>query len=253
MYRDIPFEFPYVKNDGFVNDGWYTDPLCTGAIQTTIAYAGSYTNYYGAWIAGYTITFDLDGGTIDGKETLDTITLLEGDIIPTPAGALSRPGYNFMGWNVGNGAYALGSAMPNINITAKAVWAFKTVSKVFTASQTITDDRDINTDYFSISDLKPFLNSSYKLTFHISIKMYEKDDGYQKIKLKNDFGTTLKEWEVEHGGSGKQSSSGWHNLSATVLANNCTSSMYFTYGARGTFNDDWVKQEVVVSVTVSKA
>ncbi|MBQ6268279.1 MAG: InlB B-repeat-containing protein [Clostridia bacterium] len=78
--------------DGYTFAGW--DP----AVDATIPEGGQ--TYTAQWtpIPTYTVTFDLDGGNIDGDTTNPTQTGYAGDPITTPADP-TKDGFNFAGWD----------------------------------------------------------------------------------------------------------------------------------------------------------
>jgi len=95
----LPSDYGLVKS-GYTFGGWNTDPAGTG---TNYNAGSSYTvtgniTLYAKWIATYTVTFNVNGGT--GTAPISQ-TVNSGTGITLPSGSgLTKSGYIFGGWNI---------------------------------------------------------------------------------------------------------------------------------------------------------
>lgn len=89
--------------EGYLFAGWFKNADLSGEPVTQIGInETSDVVLYAKWIPDiYTITYNLDGGTISGQETSYTIETPT-FTLPTP----TREGYTFMGWTGSNGSTA---------------------------------------------------------------------------------------------------------------------------------------------------
>jgi len=86
--------------EGFIFGGWYADPGLTKPFDFSTGIKTD-TSIYAKWTevpspATYTISYDLNGGTLDGKTGVVKVALLEGTTITLPKPA--REGYEFDYW-----------------------------------------------------------------------------------------------------------------------------------------------------------
>lgn len=91
---------PNAVRDGYMFDGWYTDPV-NGTKVTTSTVFTSNTTVYAHWTiesSTYTVTYT-DG--VDGEEvfTDQTFNVEKGSATPAFIGTPTRSGYTFTGWN----------------------------------------------------------------------------------------------------------------------------------------------------------
>ncbi len=239
---------------GYSFVGWNTKKDGTGVAYTDKASvvnlateSGKTITLYAIWqINTYTITFVTNGGTTITQQTYNYNTLT---IAPT---APTRAGYDFGGWSFdGTDSFTLGSAMPARNITATAIWNYKTVNYDSGYSEKRIDaSYEYDHDSFDISDLSVFMKAGYKLEFSISMYMKEENEGYQEIYLRNNNGSNIAgNSEFAHGGSGTDGW-GWEYFTFTVDGENCTNTMYLRYGAHGKGSDDWIRARAFVTVKV---
>ena len=80
--------------------GWYDNISLTGDAITTQA-TNSAVTYYAKWTPkNYTLSFDLQGGKVNGETSKDDIVFTyESDAISLPAaGLMTRTDYTFVGW-----------------------------------------------------------------------------------------------------------------------------------------------------------
>ncbi|MBR4689070.1 MAG: InlB B-repeat-containing protein [Bacteroidales bacterium] len=86
----------HVVKDGCTFDGWYDNSNYSSDRYTCVPNTSvGFKNFYAKWIANnYTITYELDGGTVNsGKNT--TYTYGYGVMLPTD---VTKNGYTFKGW-----------------------------------------------------------------------------------------------------------------------------------------------------------
>lgn len=91
---------PNAVRDGYMFDGWYTDPV-NGTKVTTSTVFTSNTTVYAHWTiesSTYTVTYT-DG--VDGEEVFadQTFDVEKGSSTPAFIGTPTRSGYTFTGWN----------------------------------------------------------------------------------------------------------------------------------------------------------
>ena len=95
-----PLTLPVPTQSGFTFNGWFTAPqggslVGTGGAPFTPTAS---TTLYAQWITIpiFNVTFSANGGS----GTVDAITGLSGSLVSLPSpGSMSRPGYEFIGWN----------------------------------------------------------------------------------------------------------------------------------------------------------
>ena len=91
-------EFPTVDNPGYLLEGWYRNPDCSGDKVTKEEPFTEPTTLYAKWTAkpGYTVTFDFNGAESSvNSYTTDNFGKLGN--LPKP----ERDGCNFLGWYIG--------------------------------------------------------------------------------------------------------------------------------------------------------
>ncbi|MBR2651213.1 MAG: InlB B-repeat-containing protein [Clostridia bacterium] len=218
--------------------------------KTVIVPAGSIGNktFYAKWSdpISYKITFITGGGT-----AIQERSYIYGSTTFAP-NAPTRSGYNFKNWVFDDPDFAFGDTMPDHNVVATAVWAYKTVVYDSGYSEKRIDASDeYYTDKLNISELSAFMKDGYKLQFSISIYMWEESEGYQEIYLNDADKCRLDgNSEFTYGGGGLDSNAGWSYFTFTVDGENCTDTMYISLGGHGKYSDDWVRARVKVTVTV---
>ena len=204
---------------------------------------------YAIWkINTYTITFITNGGTAIDTMYYDYNSITNPPPIPT------KSGYDFGGWSCSGTGFAIGNAMPAQNIVATAIWNYKTVTYDSGYSpKKIDASYEYDYDTFNISTLSPFMVNGYKLVFSVSVYMWEEDEGYQEIYLRNSNGVNVASIgdNFAHGGGGKDGAYS-ECFTFTVDGEKCTNTMYLRYGAHGSGSDDWYRGSATVTVTVIK-
>ena len=109
-------------------------------------------------------------------------------------------------------------------------------------------------DTLDLGGLSAYLNENYVLHFKVIITMKEENSGYQEIYLCDDSREHVAGVkDHEHGGKGDPNDT---YMDATfywdVSGENCTQTMYLSYGAHGEGSDDWYRKQAKVYVTVSE-
>lgn len=93
------YDLPTPRKTGYTFGGWFNNPSFDGNKITKIENTTSDQTVYAKWIKDvYSITYNLNGGTISGQPTeysIDTDTFT----LPVP----TRYGYTFIGWTGSNG------------------------------------------------------------------------------------------------------------------------------------------------------
>lgn len=206
---------------------------------------GSITLYAIWGINQYTISFVTNGGN-----AIDTLIYNYGDFTAAPSNP-TRAGYDFAGWTFDDATFAFGNEMPTHNIVATANWTYKsTYYDSGYEAKKIDASYEYDYDSFDISALAPFMKEGYKLQFSVAVYMWEEDEGYQEIYLRNSNGSNIAgNSEFAHGGSGKDGA-WWEYFTFTVDGESCTNTMYLRYGAHGKGSDDWYRGRAQVTVIV---
>ena len=91
--------FKDAVKDGFRFEGWYADKDFTDEIKSISDTETGDKVLYAKWseIKVYSIKYDLNGGTLEGKTGVITVEAEEGSVITIPA-APTRDGYKFTYW-----------------------------------------------------------------------------------------------------------------------------------------------------------
>jgi uncharacterized repeat protein (TIGR02543 family) len=111
-----------VTRDGYTFKGW-TAKKDTGDAITTFSALTDDTTYYAKWsLNTYTITYDLDNGTLSGLTgTTEDYTIEANKILGTP----TRVGYTFSGWTIEE----VSSDVTNLDETTTAAETLSLVGK----------------------------------------------------------------------------------------------------------------------------
>ena len=139
---------PTTTRTGYSIEGWYTDKACEHKVEGDITFPAKDTTveYYAKWERDQSkVTFDLNGGTIDGKGTVDPAEGNTGETVPDEKnpGTPVKDGWTFKGWSNDGGVtlYDFDSETTTVNppsypdkkgdeLTLTAVWE-RNKSKIF--------------------------------------------------------------------------------------------------------------------------
>ncbi len=228
-------------------------------------FEGTYTvreniTFTAKWqLTGKRISFDSNGGSYVSSYLVENGATSN---LPTP----TRDGYDFVSWTYQSGGstvqFVSGQTRVYSDITLTANWKFKTVyydsgdrEIKITDSYGKSDGKFKIGDTINLSSLSVFLNAGYKLTFSITMKMWESYQGYQEFWLCNASQSALAGEENYELGGGGGADKQWRieSKTYTLSGSQCTSTMYMGYGAHGDNEDTWYLRNVQITVTVSKA
>ena len=252
-------ELPVLEKQGYSFGGWYLDNFKIEN-STKLETPHSHTLKPNWTVNRYSIRYDTNGGSGIDDSVYDYHAVTN-----SPDENPLRQGYNFIGWNFYNADtgeaidFSYGNQMPSYHIKAVAQWAYKSIDRwvIDNENKTIDASYTYHLDYFDISDFAVFMNDNY--TFHFVIRVYMKEmyEGYQEIELANSNNMILGGFSESdnycYGGGGKQSTAGWSDsISVNVSGEHCSSKMHMVYGAHGKMADDWERQQIEVSLTISK-
>ena len=154
-YDDVYPSLPTVTREGYNFLGWYTSKVDGAKVEkgnkVTIT---ENTTLYARWEeASYTLTFDPDGGTLEGDES---ISVTFGDtsypVLPTA----SRTGYGFCGWyfgrnETGDELRADDSVNITSNTTVYAGWTNNIYTVVYRRGKAYKGEEFSTNVYYDIS------------------------------------------------------------------------------------------------------
>jgi uncharacterized repeat protein (TIGR02543 family) len=114
------------KKKGFEFAGWSNSPSSNAFVTTYRAAADSVGNpsVYAVWKK--TINFSSKGSTGAAPASVTVFEGGSGIALPTTAGTLSRPGFEFQGWRAKKGGKAIKNTTAYLpkkaNVTLRAIW-----------------------------------------------------------------------------------------------------------------------------------
>jgi uncharacterized repeat protein (TIGR02543 family) len=119
---------PPTKTDAngvtYTFDGWYTNETRTGSKVTFPYTLDANTTFYAKYVAGYFVTYNLNGGSWNQSGT--SYRKNEGSIVNIISEEPTRPGYKFTGWTsaeISADQIKAGTfTMPAKNVTLTAQW-----------------------------------------------------------------------------------------------------------------------------------
>jgi len=164
-----------------------------------------------------------------------------------------RDGFDFAGWRFDVKSFSFGDSMPASDITATALWTYKTVRYDSGYSEKRIDaSKEYTYDIFDISSLSRFMNDEYVFSFTVEVYMKEIEKGYQEIYVcKGDQTHVAGIYDYEYGGpDAAHKKYSWVSFQWSVGGESCTETMLLRYGAHGNFSDDWMRAQAKVTVTV---
>ena len=139
-----------LSKTGYTFKGWATSKTATSA---TYEGGASYTSnssvkLYAVWqINTYTITYDLDGGSLeDGKTNPTTYNVNTETITLNNPTNISKPGYNFVGWTGSNGT------TPSKTVS---------IAKGSTGNKIFTANWEAKTSTYTVEHYKENLDGTY--------------------------------------------------------------------------------------------
>lgn len=132
------YELPVPTRTGFEFDGWFTDANFSGSAVTSVV-AENDATYYAKWTQLYTVTLDLDGGSLSAT----SLHLKAGANLYNAVKELapSKANHQFAGWFKGEDALTESAVMPSENVTLKAKY------KVAYTVELYLQDKDDETKY----------------------------------------------------------------------------------------------------------
>ena len=152
-YKNIAITLPSTTKNGYTFEGWYTDSnLTSKAGNSNASYTVTKaTTLYAKWTpVSYTITYNLDGGSVNSNPT--TYTIETNDItLNNP----TKTGYTFKGWTGSNGT----TAQTTVKI-AKGSTGNKTYTANWEEIREISDvitskEYTVNEEKLTVSRIKP--------------------------------------------------------------------------------------------------
>ena len=251
-------DLPVPEKEGHAFDGWYLNDLkIDSSTKLTVSHAHILEPHWK--INQYFIRYD----TADGEHFEDSVyeygSLTDFCLNPL------RSGYDFIGWKFYNADtseeinFSYGNAMPAHNVIAVAQWTYKSIGNLLIDNddKVIDDVTSYHEDYFDISEFSVFMDSSYTFHFVFRVYMREINEGYQKIELANSDNEILGGYGADdnycYGGSGKDANLGWSDyIFVDVSGELCSNEMHMIYSAFGAFADDWERQGLEISLTITK-
>ena len=112
---------------GYTFKGWKRSANATECVAFPLESVTENLTLYADWkIDSCKVTFDLAGGTLDGKTTVDDKTVNYGDKLANP-GTPTKDGFEFAGWYNGVDKYEFGESVTS-DLSLIAVWKEKAVS-----------------------------------------------------------------------------------------------------------------------------
>ena len=149
---------PNARRDHYTFNGWYGNVGLTGDTITTKLGNGAET-FYAKWTpVNHTLSYDLQGGKVDGNSSLDnTIFTIESGAIALPiASRMSKTDYTFVEWNTrADGTGTSITELPagsHANTTVYAIWASDIPIEVSLSSADSTLITEISPNKFVKSD-----------------------------------------------------------------------------------------------------
>ena len=149
---------PTTKTDDngvtYTLDGWYTDPTRTGSKVNFPYTLNANTTFYAKYVAGYFVTYDLNGGSWNQSGT--SYRKNEGSIVNIISEEPTRPGYKFTGWTsaeISADQIKAGTfTMPAKNVTLTAQWEKSTFN--LTVKYVYQDGREAATTHTETVDFE---------------------------------------------------------------------------------------------------
>ena len=137
--------------------GWFTEETGGTQIDPAAQVFTADTNLYARWVPYYSITFNGNGGSVDGQETQVFLTGEDGTLTGLPS-ALTRADHGFAGWNTqpdGSGASIAMDGLAVYTFTSNATLYAQWVSSQVTVQvdQELSEDGSQEAAQQKIQDL----------------------------------------------------------------------------------------------------
>ena len=198
----------------------------------------------------------------DSKISEDVTTMIfENDLEIKKLPEISRIGYILKGWYLNSQKLCVGdSVIPGA--TYEALWVNK--KQIYSNYVTIEVDDDPEENLkdmiklsemyeISIEELKKL--GFTKVKWSISVTLYEEDDGYQEIYISRSINyadAVFSKTDIDHGGGwGATTSKKTYRFDFECDLSACRDTMYVLYDAHGDGDDDWKRDSIVVTITIS--
>ena len=165
------YELPVPTRTGFEFDGWFTDANFSGSAVTSVV-AENDATYYAKWTQLYTVTLDLDGGSLSAT----SLYLKAGANLYNAVKELapSKANHQFAGWFKGEDALTESAVMPSENVTLKAKY------KVAYTVELYLQDKDDETKYVKAdSDVTAYDWAGTQVSPEIDVTGFERNVGHE--------------------------------------------------------------------------
>lgn len=165
------YELPVPTRTGFEFDGWFTDANFSGSAVTSVV-AENDATYYAKWTQLYTVTLDLDGGSLSAT----SLHLKAGANLYNAVKELapSKANHQFAGWFKGEDALTESAVMPSENVTLKAKY------KVAYTVELYLQDKDDETKYVKTdNDVTGYDWAGTQVSPEIDVTGFERNVGHE--------------------------------------------------------------------------
>lgn len=165
------YELPVPTRTGFEFDGWFTDANFSGSAVTSVV-AENDATYYAKWTQLYTVTLDLDGGSLSAT----SLHLKAGANLYNAVKELapSKANHQFAGWFKGEDALTESAVMPSENVTLKAKY------KVAYTVELHLQDKDDETKYVKTdNDVTGYDWAGTQVSPEIDVTGFERNVGHE--------------------------------------------------------------------------
>ena len=165
------YELPVPTRTGFEFDGWFTDENFSGSAVTSTTPESNLT-FYAKWTQLYTVTLDLDGGSL----STTSLSLKAGVNLYNAVKELapSKANHQFAGWFKGEDALTESAVMPSENVTLKAKY------KVAYTVELHLQDKDDETKYVKTdNDVTGYDWAGTQVSPEIDVTGFERNVGHE--------------------------------------------------------------------------
>lgn len=163
-----------------------------------------------AELAGYTLTYNANGGSGEPKSVSGVMSTTISSTVPT------RSGYDFLGWSTSSSAtsasYIAGNAISlSSNITLYAVWRKKTYVVTYNAnggSGAPANQTKTHGTTLTLSSTKPMKSSTSAGSYIVTLNANGGACPYASLLAKRTTSYTFSQWNTNSAGTGTSYSSG---------------------------------------------